>query len=154
MGAFVNRLRDAIAVSILSLGTVTACGSDDSIGSDCAPSCAARIVGQGLGPRKLTVDEQNVYWLDGFNNNDQTLRRVPRAGGQSATLATGENLHDLVLDGGFVYFSNASKIQKVPKQGGNVETLIDRESGLVGLALADGKLYWSSTNGVRAMPVT
>lgn len=136
----------AVVASVLP-----SCGSAGG-GAACAPNCEARIVSHGLGPRKLAVDDQSVYWIDGFNSNDQTIRRAPRSGGDSTTLTTGKNLGDLVLDGATIYYSDESSLKKIPKQGGPPETLAQNEVGLVGLAVSNGQIFWSSTNGVRTMP--
>ncbi len=150
-----NRLSRRLLAPMLvlaSLAPLLACTSDEGgLGGSCAPNCEARIVSQGLEPRTLAVDDKDVFWIDGKRNDNQTLRRAPRTGGDSVTLVKGVQLYDLVLDGSFVYFTDSATVKKVPKQGGDVETLASGETGAVGLALGDGQLFWATTNGLRTV---
>jgi hypothetical protein len=94
----------------------------------------------------LAVDERFVYWS---NHEEGRLRRVPRRGGRTTELARTGSPDLLVVDGGFVYFTDndvrkqAGAIRRVPREGGAVELVVARRRRTIEDFLVDGgTVYW------------
>jgi hypothetical protein len=71
-------------------------------------------VGWSGGP--LAMDATNVYWAD-ENGGPATLRSVPKAGGTTTTIATGETqTQSVAVDESFIYWANGcGQIKKIAK---------------------------------------
>jgi hypothetical protein len=124
---------------------------DGTPGADCAPDCTPTTLAHGIEPRDLAVDADNVYFVDPRESNDAHVNKVPRAGGDTVILATGGRPNAVVLDQDYVYWTDldVGSVLKVKKTGGTVETVAGGESGLAGLAILDGQLFWPSLDGLR-----
>jgi hypothetical protein len=92
-------------------------------------------------PSAIAVDERYVYWA-----SLDVLRRAPLAGGQPLTLATGNYLRGIMLDGDHVYFFQSSQgsgsIDRVLEEGGESERLASALQPSA-LAIRGGDLFWS-----------
>lgn len=90
-------------------------------------------IASGLQPflDNIAVDSDYVYFSETpvFDVHGTTLGRVGRVskdGGTVQVLAEDQqHLYELVLHESFVYFAQGNNIKKVPKSGGNVETLVN-----------------------------
>ena len=112
-------------------GTPRAIGDDDS------------VVDGSFG---LAVDERFVYWS---NREEGRLRRAPRRGGRTIELVRSGSPDLLILDGGFLYFTDndsrkeAGAIRRVPREGGAVELVVARRQRTIEDLLVDGgAVYW------------
>jgi hypothetical protein len=106
-------------------------------------------------PQGIAVNETHIYWAN--NGNDGILRSIGRAGigggevegnffGKVAT----RNLAGLALSATHIYFdeneerNNNSYVVRLPLEGGGAETAFIGESGLRGVALDSGHVYWTT----------
>ncbi len=122
-----------------------------------------RPVSPSVGGAFSVTDNEYVYWtyLPG------RLERAPKAGGPNQVLASkdakyAENWGPLAVGDAFVYWLNAGsqnqrvkpnpgRVMKVPKAGGDVEILVERE-GLHDMALGREHVYWTANDGVWRAP--
>lgn len=97
-------------------------------------------------PRKLTVDNTNVYWIDA-----DSVNLMPRNGGSAVTLAGGlESPVDIRLYGSDVFWvetvccahGQTGRIKSIPVTGGAVTTVIDNVNAPQSLAMNGTDLYW------------
>ncbi len=117
-------------------------------------------------PIGVAVDATNIYWstFGSSSNPVGTLVEQPIAGGAAVTLATGlATVGPIALDDGHVYWSDMfGAVSSVPIAGGAVRTLVPAQYTLppntelddapVGIAVADGTVYWTSTPLQGATP--
>jgi hypothetical protein len=131
-------------------GGVAAAGSGGSgQGSDSgqtheAPATGLEVLYEGEdNPSAIALDDRYVYWA-----SLDVLRRAPLAGGAPVTLATGNFLRGMKLDGDHVYFfqsrQGAGSIDRVLKEGGESERLASALSPSA-LAIRGGDLFWSDS---------
>jgi hypothetical protein len=121
----------------------------------------SRIVGlndttlaTGITPYRLAGDEDWIYWTD---RGDQTLSRVPRAGGnveELVRLSSGELGH-LTLGANAVFFTVnevvqtgvlPSMVMRVPKSGGAATVVAQSVMAPYDLEVAGRYLYFSSVS--------
>jgi hypothetical protein len=90
----------------------------------------------------LAVDATNVYYA-----TLSSIMKVPRGGGASATLASLDgDVNALTTDGSAVYWtSTGGTIQKVSAAGG-VVTVLARSREPQGIAVANGRVYWTDAD--------
>ena len=109
----------------------------------------------------MAIDDSYVYFTD---DGDNTLRRVPKCGGDGVLLAQTPNFPgDVVALGGSVFWNNqslAGSIESIPRGGGATQTLASWTSASPrGLLADDSRLYFSvettdpSLEGVSALPL-
>jgi len=79
-------------------------------------------------PAALAVDGTHVYWLANPDGPD-VVRKVPKVGGTSVTLAFSDSVFFLAVDDTHVFWTDGSghKVLNVPKAGGAVTVLSDAE---------------------------
>jgi hypothetical protein len=111
------------------------------------------------------TDDEYVYWTVYVGR----LERAPKAGGPGQVLASTKAKHaeqwgPLAVDDAFVYWlnlgsqdhrttPNPGRIMKVPKSGGDVTVIAERE-GLRDMALSPEHVYWAADDGVWREPKT
>ena len=109
----------------------------------------------------MAVDDSYVYFTD---NADNSLRRVPKCGGDAVLLANTPNFPgDVVALGGTVFWNNqsiAGSIESMPRGGGMPQTLASWTNNEPrGLVADDSRLYFTleggdpSLQGVSALPL-
>lgn len=97
-------------------------------------------------PKKLAIDESNVYWID-----STSINYVPVNGGNITTLANGlDSPVDIALDAQNVFWveticcahGQTGSIKKVPIAGGIVSTLVDEVDAPQVVVLDASNMYW------------
>jgi hypothetical protein len=124
------------ALAYASVVLLAACGGDSE------PAVGVEVLYRGEdNPSAIALDERYVYWA-----SRDVLRRAPLAGGEPVTLATGNHLRGMMLDGEHVYFfqswQGSGSIDRVPKEGGESERLASALQPSA-LAIRGGDLFWS-----------
>ena len=107
-------------------------------------------------PKKLTVDETNIYWIDAgsYVVEDGEVNLIPKNGGSMTTLASGLlDPKDILLDSENVFWAESDgligRIKKVPISGGTVTTLIDEVDSPIIVTVNGPDIYWIE-GGARA----
>ncbi len=117
-------------------------------------------------PIGVAVDGSNIYWstFGSSANPVGTIVKQPIAGGAAVTLATGlATVGPIALDGKNVYWSDMfGAVSSVPIAGGAVHVIVPAQYTLppntvlddapIGIAVADGTVYWTSTPLQGATP--
>lgn len=90
----------------------------------------------------IAADATNVYWGAG------RVQQCAASGcnDQPLTLAMGKGVIAIATDGKFVYFTNQLTIERVPVDGGEVQTLATSSAQPVNIRVDDTSVYWT-TNG-------
>lgn len=86
--------------------------------------------------------------------NESQVKRVPLTGGGAVVLATSPGFiadRDLVTDGSFLYWADASGVRKMSVAGGTVDTLVTGTT-FSRLGLDGALLYYSSGNSILDVP--
>ena len=110
-------------------------------------------------PIGIAIDATNLYWST-FGSSDNavgTIVKQPLAGGAPTVLAQSlSTVGPIAIDATNVYWTDMfGSVASVPIAGGSVTTLVPAQYALppstilddtpVGLAVADGNVYWVST---------
>jgi uncharacterized protein DUF5050 len=109
------------------------------------------------------TDDEYIYWAV-FPGR---LERAPKSGGSNQVLASkdtkvAQEWSQLAVDDAFVYWLNVGsqdqrvkpnpgRIMKVPKSGGDVTVIVERE-GLHDMAVSREHIYWTADDGVWREP--
>ena len=110
-------------------------------------------------PIGIAVDAHNIYWstFGSSNNPVGTIVRRPLAGGATITLASGlSTVGPIAIDADDVYWTDClGSVASVPIAGGSVRTLLTAQYNVplnteldetpAGIAVSDGRIYWTST---------
>jgi hypothetical protein len=93
-------------------------------------------------PDALTVDDQNVFWVN-LDKTEGGVFSVPKAGGPVTALYQGpmRNAYSLGHDGVSLYFATPDQIVSVPVGGGAAKILAS-SGPASGVAVANGEVYW------------
>jgi hypothetical protein len=108
------------------------------------------LTGDQFSPLRLAVDSTHVYWTNGGTEGGE-LRKVPKAGGDVVTLATGASSNGFIaLDETNVYFTTAvgSELMVVPKAGGPATVLALPDVNARELAADASHVYASGNDGI------
>jgi hypothetical protein len=95
----------------------------------------------GIVPR-IAADATGVYWSTPAGQ----VMRAPSVKSSPVTLATGQTVADLAVDGSSVYWSADSSIVKTPIGGGAITTLASHEEAMA-IAVDDAFVYWANACG-------
>ncbi len=83
-------------------------------------------------PTGLAVDGTNVYF--GCHDNDGTggggVFKVPIGGGSVTMLTADDAEHGLGIDDSYVYYMSLGALKRVPKAGGDPQTVVGNEAGI------------------------
>ena len=94
----------------------------------------------------VQVDGTSVYWI----SSDKVMSAPKAGGGVPKVLATAPGpVGDIVLDGGFVYFTSYragsdGTVSRVPIAGGDATVLASGQHQPAGIAVDTEGVYWSS----------
>jgi hypothetical protein len=86
-----------------------------------------------------------------FYSTSLGIYSLPIGGGVAPTLVTSAFGQDLGLDGTYVYFAAGDTIQRVPKVGGTVSTVITETTAITALFVEKGThttVYWGGANDI------
>lgn len=113
---------------------------------------ARRLVTKGIDSiDSLVFDAESIF----FRDSDRIVR-LPKAGGEPETLATGQSAWALVLAQDQLCWSNTledtlhSEIRCMAKKGGAVTTLVKHLPGVEHMVSDGGDLYWSNDGDAGA----
>jgi len=113
-----------------------------------------RVLASGQArPYSATMDATHVYWA---NEENGTLVRVPREGGDVEVLVRGQSLPSgTALDETHLYWVDrtAGAILRIPKRGGEPQIMTKVSVGSNSTALTGTHLYWTSSEDGRVMRV-
>lgn len=130
-----------------SAGVLARCTIDDCVNS------YTELATNYDTPRGLAIDATHAYFGETGSGPD-ALARVPLMGGTVETLDSNQSeVHMIRLTETMVYWTNEAtgEVKKMPKDGGPIEVVMDGLSGPRSLALADGFVYVTDTDGGRIM---
>jgi len=137
-------------------GGLVAVGSSTGTCGDAGPGIVPGLVMLASGltcPWGMAIDATSVYWTTCGDPTGGYVLKVPKAGGEVVTLASGDRLSGIAVDATSVYWvagtSDASSgaIMKVTVGGGTPKTLATRPGPPAHLALDDSYVYWSEQMG-------
>jgi len=143
-------------------GGLVAVGSSTGTCGDAGPGIVPGLVMLASGltcPWGMAIDATSVYWTTCGDPTGGYVLKVPKAGGEVVTLASGDRLSGIAVDATSVYWvagtSDASSgaIMKVTVGGGTPKTLATRPGPPAHLALDDSYVYWSEQMGGAIMKV-
>lgn len=106
------------------------------------------IVGNRI--NRLLLDNDKVYWTEGFETQNGAVKVVLKAGGPWAGIAqTGiKGAADIKADGNFIYWSElGGRIVRWPKGGGPEQPIHQAELAVVAIDVEDGVLVFTQGNG-------
>jgi hypothetical protein len=94
-------------------------------------------------PAYIAVDESYVYWSD----SSGTVFKVAQTGGDVIALAQGSEPQGIALDQAYVYFTDPGRgaVLRVPKAGGDTETIAAGQDTPVQIAVDGDFVYWTNT---------
>jgi hypothetical protein len=96
----------------------------------------------------MAIDAAYVYWTECGDPTNGFVRKVPKGGGAVVTLASGDRLSGIAVDGTNVYWvagtsdGSSGAIMKVPSGGGTATLLDSREGTPTHLAVDGSYAYW------------
>jgi hypothetical protein len=99
-------------------------------------------------PWGMAIDATNVYWTDCGDPTGGYVLKVPKAGGEVVTLASGDRLSGIAVDDTNVYWvagtsdGSSGAIMKVPVGGGTPTTLATRPGAPAHLVVDASYAYW------------
>jgi len=98
-----------------------------------------------IGNADLVTDGSSLYWADGPD-----IRAMAITGGPIQTLAGGDEISQLELDGRTLYYASDNQILTVPTSGGQSTTVVTAASPITALyppSATNAHLYWGESNG-------
>ena len=123
------------------------------------------------GARQLAVDANSLYWLSwdvppppGWQGNETSLLYVTKSdkAGNNATVISQTgfssdkvyNNYALQVDTSYAYFADTGFVSKARLDGSGVTTIVplSAQQGIGGLAIDDGMIYWTQSEGLEQLP--
>jgi Bacterial Ig domain/Divergent InlB B-repeat domain/Putative binding domain, N-terminal len=100
-------------------------------------------------PTSIAVDDNYVYWTE-----SSQLKRILKSGGGETALATSVGIGHMVLDGGYLYYTDSgTKLQKLTKSGGSPTTLANGSSFYDAITVQDGTVFWGASGVIYSVPI-
>jgi hypothetical protein len=90
-----------------------------------------------IGPGDLLTDSSRLLWADG-----RGLQAMPAAGGPVRTLAREDDVRDLAVAGGRLYYVSGRTVKSVAVIGGAPTTEVHGANNITALCVSD-RIYWS-----------
>jgi hypothetical protein len=115
-----------------------------------------RIASGQQQPHAILVHGDLLYWttLGTFNRDkgtferDGTLATAPIVGGAVEVLASGlDHPSAVAVDDVFAFIACRDRILKVPRQGGNVVTVVEGQLNIRGIQQHGNFVYWTDERG-------
>lgn len=119
-----------------------------------------RWLGIDEAPDRIAVDDDFVYWAEcnraagcAGDRRDWSLVRVARFDARRFALARGlEPVNQLAAAAGHLYWSSASGLHRMPRDGGRIDT-VWRGARVTQMVVADDVLLFTAGAVLRAMPL-
>jgi hypothetical protein len=96
----------------------------------------------------MAIDATSVYWTDCGDPTGGYVRKVPKAGGGLVTLATGDRLSGIAVEGTNVYWvasnstASSGTIMTVPVTGGTPTVVAAQSGAPAHIAVDASYVYW------------
>jgi hypothetical protein len=119
----------------------------------CVPSTQVVTLATGVSIDQLALDANNVYFTD---PGAGAVLSVPKAGGGSTTIATGQSLPEpIAADATGVYWLDAGRdLATVMRDSwAGLQTLAVRQNFASGLAIDGSFVYWASEHCIVREPI-
>lgn len=98
------------------------------------------------GPTDVALDETHVWFVSHLSD---TIRRVPRGGGQVATISGSPGNFRMTVTDDYVYWGGYDGAFRSPKDGSFIELL--SPGGARTLVARDGFVFWTEDDGARVV---
>lgn len=116
--------------------------------------------GIGEPGESFAADDTHLYFAsqNGSDASTWAIKRVPKGGGQVETIVGATPRTGFAVDGGYVYYQLrlAGELRRIPVGGGSATIVASgallAEGARSQLYVADGMLYYSDFESVRAVP--
>jgi hypothetical protein len=134
-------------------------GAGSSSTPEAPPPSQAHLVTLASGqmcPWGMAIDATSVYWTDCGDPTGGTVQKVSKTDGAIVTLASGDVLSGITVEGSNVYWvartaDESGEIKTVPVAGGT-PTVVAAQSGAPSHIVADASyVYWGELNGGGVM---
>ena len=135
-------------------------GPSSSSTPQAPPPSQAHLITLAAGqtcPWGMAIDATSVYWTDCGDPTGGTVQKVSKTGGAIVTLASGDVLSGITVEGANVYWvartaqGSGGAIKTIPVAGGT-PTVVAAQSGDPSHLVADASyVYWGDLNGGGVM---
>jgi uncharacterized protein DUF5050 len=126
-------------------------GGDGGCESTCTGTCTdgrCVIILASASPEDLALMGADVYYTDYIAG---TVMSVPTAGGQTTTLASGQDTPgSIVTDGTYVYWATTSAVSKMIPPAGPIATLASSVSPTT-IVVDGANVYWTDFNDGKVL---
>ena len=100
----------------------------------------------------LAVDETRIFLASGGGHGLATLQAMPKAGGEPILLEEDFNISTrLITDDTHVYWSTVDSVVRMPKAGGQKETVVAEPGGLQAFTVDACNVYWTRRSPSEVM---
>jgi hypothetical protein len=100
-------------------------------------------------PIRVAIDATQVYFTT--YTSAGAVKKVPIAGGNVVTLAQATSPIAVLVDTGWVYWTDATTVKKMPVAGGNEVILASGQGSPNCLAADSSRIYWVNFTGLAIM---
>src|SRR5579883_636288 len=139
----------AIAADPTSLYFVGTDGVEKVAKSGGPPTTLSSWSDGGGSLEAIGVDPDSVYWID-ISKKPHTIMRAPVVGGSASIVApTPDGSDHLVIDDGYVYWTNPAggTVMGVSANGGATTVLASQQNAPQALAVDATSVYWATAGG-------